>query len=1150
MGLFVNILSKSSTLSVVASALRENKTPISISGCADIHKAHITAAVLSMCGGKNLLLCKNERIGRQVCSDINAFCGKDTAVFYPERDMCFSLSQVSSREYEQERLSALYKLYTGQSNLLVAPVSAALEYCVSPSLFESGCLTLNSGGTVSIDELTTALVSGGFVRRAQIDGVGQFSIRGGIIDIFCPSYKNPVRIELWDDEIDSISPFDLDTQRREEPISSFTLTPARETLFDKSLLLQKLKKIALKNDNTTLKSDINLIENSLDVCLDKYLPLSESKANIFDYIDSNIFVCEISDLVEGAKTFIERITMQSEDLVSSGELVKNSGDFVLSIDELISKICSLPSLLMDTFSRNFPLITPQKFISFRASQSGLFTQKPSTLSEQLSRQLDDGYRVVIAVCSEHLAKILCSDLTKEGINALYVNSADDIVPEGKTVYVTCASFSACLEESEEKFSLISFSGEKQSHKVKKTKNKAAFDLSSVNVGDYVVHSAHGIGVYRGIQKLTVQGIIKDYIKIQYGGSDVLYVPVTQLDMVAKYIGASADDTIKLARLGSPTWINTKRRVSHAVRDMADELLKLYAKRHAQKGFAFSEDTDWQADFESRFPYTETPDQIRCIEEIKTDMQSQTPMDRVLCGDVGFGKTEVALRAAMKCVMDSKQCAILVPTTILAWQHYKTALSRFDSFPINIALLSGFRSTKEQNEIRRKLKTGEIDIVIGTHRLVQKDIEFKNLGLAIIDEEQRFGVAHKEKFKELYAGVDMLTLSATPIPRTLNMAMSGIRDISMIEMAPQDRFPVQTFVLEYNRRLLIDAIERELARGGQVYYLHNRIETIDKKAAALAAALPHARVAVAHGRLTSQELEKVWKRLVDHEIDILVCTTIIETGVDVANCNTMIIEDADRMGLSQLYQLRGRIGRSSRRAYAYFTFRPGKEITDIAAKRLSAIRDFTAFGSGFQIALRDLEIRGAGNILGAQQHGHMDAVGYDMYLKLLNNAISEMRGDETVSEEDDCTIDLPISAHIPNSYIDDNAQRIEIYRKIALIESDDDALDITDELIDRFGEPPREVGLLISVALLRNLCKKSGIISISKKTDFAVIEFKNPSLKILAETSAKFPRNVLLSNSKVPYLSVKISNEKDIMLTLTDIVEHINSCVQKERSENK
>ena len=1146
MAFFKNLLSKSRAYGELCDALYKNNTPISLSGVSDIHKAHIATALCEG-NGASLLICRNEVLGRQFCSDINALLGKNEAVFFPERDLCFDISETSSRDDEQERLSALCRILEGEAGLIVAPVSAAMQFCPLPDELRKSCFTLKAGDTVSIDELTEKLILGGYIRRAQIDGTGQFSVRGGIVDVFCPAHLTPYRIEFWGDDVDSISPFDLDTQRRGDGVDFLTITPARENLFDMPLLLSALKRDAEKTKSADIKAallkDIAFIESGVEACLDKFIPYSTLCGTIFDYVDNFVFAAEFSDIIESSKGFSDRLNLQISELLSE---IPRSDGFIISEGEFIDLVGKSKSVLMDSFSRNFPLIQPKKFITMRASQSGCFTQKPSSLTEQLSAQTKDGFSAIICTPTEHLADILCRDLNREGISAAVILPESDAQIVAGKVYVLSASLSASFEYPDEKVTVISFLSEAGRER-KKKKNKAVFDISSVSVGDYVVHSAHGIGIYKGIQKLEVQGIIKDYIKIQYGGSDVLYVPVTQLDMVAKYIGAAADDTIKLSRLGSAVWKNTKSRVSRAVRDMAAELTRLYAKRMQAKGFAFSEDSDWQADFEERFPYAETPDQIRCIDEIKKDMESQVPMDRILCGDVGFGKTEVALRAAMKCVMDSKQCAILVPTTILAWQHYKTALSRFDGFPINIALLSGFRSQKEQSEVLRKLARGEIDIVIGTHRLVQKDVVFKDLGLAIIDEEQRFGVAHKEKFKEMFTSVDMLTLSATPIPRTLNMAMSGIRDISMIEEAPLDRYPVQTFVLEYNRRLLLSAIERELARGGQVYYLHNRVESINAKAAAIAEAIPGCRVAVAHGKLTSQELEKVWKKLVDHEIDVLVCTTIIETGVDVSNCNTMIIEDADHMGLSQLYQLRGRIGRSSRRAYAYFTFRPGKEISDVASKRLSAIRDFTAFGSGFQIALRDLEIRGAGNMLGAQQHGHMDAVGYDMYLKLLNEAIAEERGEEIAPIDNECLIDLPISAHIPNSYIDDNVQRIEVYRRIAMIRNDDDAMDVTDELIDRFGEPTREVSLLIGVALLRNLSQNIGVSQITQKSDFVLIEFHNPDLRLLAAASSQFSKSVFLSAGKVPYLSVK-PNGKDLLSQLTDIVSFLNE--QKEAIKNE
>ncbi len=1145
MSLFTSLLNNGS-LSASINAAKSGISPISISAANDIHKAQIAAALLESESFSGIFICRNEIVGRSICRDINSFLGFEGAVFYPERDLAFSLLETSSREYEQERLSALCSFFEKKARLMVVPISAAMQFTISPAALKESRFKISVGESINENELLKALVLGGYIRRAQIDGVGQFSKRGGIIDIFCPSQKNPIRIELWGDEIDSISYFDIESQRRSESIFEIDITPARENLFNTESLINKLLDISekTKENQKSLKEnllcDIEKIKNlENEVCLDKYLPLADKKGSIFDFLnsDSHIFIADLNDLIETAKAANERLEMTIKDLILNSELSPKIIGHCFDSTDVFSKASKFRLMLLDVFLRSADVFSPKKYLSLNASQSGTFSSKPSTLPEQIKILLNDGYNVVICCPTEQSAKILKSDLFDGDITASIVSASDDVDGSINSVYITVSSFSASFEYSDEKLSVISILGEKEGAR-KKRKSKAVFDLSSVSIGDYVVHSSHGIGVYKGIQKLEVRGIIKDYIKIQYSGSDVLYVPVTQLDMVAKYIGASSDDKVKLNKLDSVAWKMTKRKISHAVRDMAKELISLYSKRLNAKGFAFSKDSDWQNDFESRFPYSETPDQTRCIAEIKKDMESSIPMERLLCGDVGFGKTEVALRAAMKCVMDSKQCAILVPTTILALQHYNTALSRFDSFPINIAMLSGFRSSKEQKEILKRLERGEIDIIIGTHRLVQNDVKFKDLGLAIIDEEQRFGVAHKEKFKEAFNSVDMLTLSATPIPRTLNMSMTGVRDISMIEEAPIDRYPVQTFVMEYNYRAVIEAIERELSRGGQVYYIHNKTESIDSKAAELSRALKGKTVAVAHGKMSSSELEKVWKRLIDGEIDVLVCTTIIETGVDVSNCNTLIIEDADNLGLSQLYQLRGRVGRSSRRAYAYFTFRGGKQLTEVASKRLSAIRDFTAFGSGFQIALRDLEIRGAGNMLGAQQHGHMDAVGYDMYLKLLNEAILEEKGEAPSKACEECLIDIKVSAHIPNSYIDDNTQRIEAYRKIALIKNDIDVMDVTDELIDRYGEPPAEVGLLIGVALLRNLSLKAGIVSISQKTDFAVIEFESPNLEVLSRTASQFKRELLLSVSPKPYLSLKIKDGDDILSKLNDIVSYM------------
>ena len=731
-----------------------------------------------------------------------------------------------------------------------------------------------------------------------------------------------------------------------------------------------------------------------------------------------------------------------------------------------------------------------------------------------------GFCCVVFAGTPRGAQALAEDL-RQDFSADLVQDVPAITP-GK-IYVLEGTLSAGMEYPQLKLAIISHAktGVSRTRAPKQKKGGHIKNLSDLNVGDYVVHVSHGIGIFEGIVKREIHGVVKDYIKIRYAGTDMLFVPVTQMDLVTKYIGGKEEGVVKLNKLNSAEWAKTRARVKKAVKDMADELIKLYAKREASKGYAFGQDTDWQNDFERRFPYDETDDQLRCIQEIKADMERPVPMDRLLCGDVGFGKTEVAIRAAFKCVMDGKQCAVLVPTTILAWQHYQTFRNRMEGFPVKVDILSRFRTPREQEQVLEELRRGQIDVIIGTHRLVQKDVKFKDLGLCIIDEEQRFGVKHKETFKEMRNNVDVLTLSATPIPRTLNMAMSGIRDMSTIEEAPQDRQPVQTYVMEHDWGILTQAMNKELRRGGQVFYLHNRVDTIDSCAATIQKLIPDATVVVAHGKMSEEQLSKVWKRLLDHEIDILVCTTIIETGVDVSNCNTLIIEDADRLGLSQLYQIRGRVGRSSRRAFAYLTVTKGKALTDVATKRLEAIREFTTFGSGFRIAMRDLEIRGAGNILGAQQHGHMEAVGYEMYLKMLSDAVAVAKGEKPDTQATECQVDIRIGAHIPEDYIESLPQRIDIYKKIASVENDQDALDITDELIDRFGDPPESVKGLIDVSLLRNKAASLGIKEISQRTDSLLFYPEVVDMEAASRLAANLKGRVMLNAGAKPYLAVRV-----------------------------
>ena len=856
--------------------------------------------------------------------------------------------------------------------------------------------------------------------------------------------------------------------------------------------------------------------------IDRYLPILYQPQTIFDYFEADAlaFLCEP---VSCKENFANAMAQHHEDvkmLMEQGILFRGCSVYYDDFTELCRKFCRCQSVMMDTFTRSLSDVPVRELVQLSASQLSTWSGEYAILKDDIEDYMKTGFCCVIFAGTPRGAQALTEDLQKD-FSVQLVRDVPSIDP-GR-IYVLEGTLSAGMEYPQLKLAVISHAKTGSSRKKPaKAKKGGIKNISDLNVGDYVVHVSHGIGIFEGIVKRDIHGVVKDYIKIRYAGSDMLFVPVTQLDLVTKYIGGKEDSVVKLNKLNSAEWAKTRARVKKAVKDMADELIKLYAKREAAQGYDFGPDTDWQNDFERRFPYDETDDQLRCIREIKDDMEKPSPMDRLLCGDVGFGKTEVAIRAAFKCVMDGKQCAVLVPTTILAWQHYQTFRKRMEGFPVKVDILSRFRTPREQEQVLEELRRGQVDIVVGTHRLVQKDVKFKDLGLCIIDEEQRFGVKHKESFKEMRNNVDVLTLSATPIPRTLNMAMSGIRDMSTIEEAPQDRQPVQTYVMEHDWGILVQAISKELRRGGQVFYLHNRVDTIDRCAATIQQFLPDATVVVAHGKMSEEQLSKVWKRLLDHEIDILVCTTIIETGVDVSNCNTLIIEDADRLGLSQLYQIRGRVGRSSRRAFAYLTVTKGKALTDVATKRLEAIREFTTFGSGFRIAMRDLEIRGAGNILGAQQHGHMEAVGYEMYLKMLSEAVAVAKGEKPEVQNTECLVDIRIGAHIPEDYIESLPQRIDIYKKIASVENEKDASDIIDELIDRFGTPPEAVKGLVDVSLLRNMAAGLGIREISQRTDSLLFYPETVDMQAASRLAAGLKGRVMLNAGAKPYLAVKVA----------------------------
>ncbi len=1117
----------------LSSIIEKKSLPAAICGLSHIHKALMLRTVAES-GKKIVYLCSDEGECARMAEDLKAM-GTETVLF-PFRDFTLNDVAVYSREYEHKRIGTLSRLLGGDFSVLLLSVDAAMQRTLPPEMLKRHTFSISVGESIDIKELISRLVAGGYTRSDIVEGAGQFAARGSIVDIFPPDRSAPVRLDFWGDELDKLSEIDIISQRSISDIECVKFPPAvevfceeRDALADGILSYMVKRKKLSEEAKARLFADIDMIKSGVLPPLDRYLELIFGNTSyVFDYIgDSLLFLSESLKVTERVRTYSWQIGEDIKQLFEEGLLSSGFDKLIMEPSELNSYLSDRGVIYLESFARSSYDTPLAALESFNMRQSSFWGGSVFTLLDDLSGIKKNSTYVVLAG-SEKGAEVLSRELNEGGIEATYLKDPEEI---GKGVSVLSGGLSAGFYLPSIDFTLIT-SGKgaqkKKKYRAARKDAKPYGSLEELQKGDYVVHVAHGIGVFDGIQSMSVQGIKKDYIKIKYLGADVLYVPVTQLDMVSKYIGPKEDSGVRLHKLGGSEWTKTRQRVKKAVKDMAKQLTLLYAKRMETKGYAFPKDDDLQSDFESRFQYEETDDQLRCSREIKGDMQRAVPMDRLLCGDVGFGKTEVALRAAFKCVADGKQCAILVPTTILAFQHYNTALERMGTLPINVEMISRFRTKKQQTEILKRLEIGDLDILVGTHRLIGKDVRFRDLGLVIIDEEQRFGVEQKEKLKELYPAVDVLTLSATPIPRTLNMAMSGLRDMSVIEEAPGDRHPVQTYVLEQDNGILVDAISRELRRGGQVYYLHNKVESIEACAVRLQSQLPEAKIAVAHGKMDEATLSRVWQRLLEHDIDVLVCTTIIETGVDVPNANTLIIEDADRMGLSQLHQLRGRVGRSPRRAYAYLCFKRGKALSDVATKRLNAVREYTEFGSGFKIAMRDLEIRGAGNILGGEQHGHMESVGYDMYLKLLSDAISEEKGEAPKPKKEECLVDISVPAHIPEDYIESLSARLGVYRRIADIKSEEDKADVIDELIDRFGEPPKSVLALMQIALIRTRAAVLGITEITQRERSILIYVKTIASESVAKICSEMRGRAMLSAGAKPYVAVRLDHEKDLM----------------------
>lgn len=1102
MELLCKALQKLPAFAALMQAQEHNQT-VAISGGGRINQSHLIASYHFLTGRPIVAICQDDMSAQRVAAELEAFLGRPVA-HLPTRDMTFYDSTGVSRGWEQKRLRQLYALTAGQTPVLVLSYEAAALRTIPRDTLFSATITLRLGGQYDLKQLAERLINAGYTRCSLVEGVGQFAIRGGILDVFSPDSDHPVRAEFFGDELDAMGYFDPITQRRTDNTDELLLLPVCETqphlhpggteglCQDLKSLIARLQRRKRPNTDLlrTLEQDLERLQNQLPLtAADRYMaliyPAFACAANYFP-AESTVFFCDHGNLHRAANQRTQELGMQLDSLLQSGTVFGELCEFSRQWEDFCGDLQGKMVVFLDAFlSAAYPeALPPKQLLDFTAKQLPSYGGNLETAVSDLGFYQRHDYATLVLCGNHRRAEILAGMLREKNISAFLAFPARHLPQPGQILLVD-GNIPNGMEYPELKFAVLT-EGQLAARPVKKrispkkaTNRQKLNSFTDLSPGDLIVHEYHGIGRYVGMEQMKMDGVVKDYVKIAYHGTDTLYVPATQLDLISKYIGSGEATTVKLNKLSGDAWRKTKARAKAAAKDMAAGLIRLYAERKRCQGYAFAADSPWQAEFEDSFPYVETEDQLRCIAEIKSDMESPTPMDRLLCGDVGFGKTEVALRAAMKAVLDGKQVAILVPTTVLAQQHYVTCVNRFRGYPVNIDVLSRFRTPAQLKKTVADIRCGTVDLVIGTHKLLQKDIAFKDLGLLIVDEEQRFGVTHKERLKELSRGVDVLTLSATPIPRTLNMALSGIRDMSTIEEPPQDRYPVQTFVMEHADPVLTDAMRREIERGGQVYYLHNRVETIDECAAKIQRQLPDVRIGIAHGQMNEEQLSDVMQDMADGAVQILVCTTIIETGIDIPNVNTLIIEDADRLGLAQLHQIRGRVGRSNRHAFAYLTFRRGKVLSEIAEKRLGAIRDFAEFGSGFKIAMRDLEIRGAGNLLGAEQSGHMISVGYDLYLKLLEDAVLEERGD-TRPKEVACTADLSINANISKSYVASGEQRMDLYRRMAGIRNSEDADELLDEIVDRYGDPPKGVMNLIAIALLRASAAAADICDISQK----------------------------------------------------------------------
>lgn len=1106
---FIEPLQEWKDFETINQQLPKLKGTIQITGCMDAGKPHLIYG-MGQRSYSRFVVTFDEQKAKDLLEDYRLF--DSDALYFPAKDVLFYQSDLRGNALTRERIRVLQALtaqrQTKKPLTVITTFDALMNRMVRPELFEKAAVSFEAGQEIDGEQLKKELVRMGYRRDYQAMSPGEFAVRGGIIDIFPLTEEQPYRLELWGDEIDSIRMFDPESQRslEEADVDSFTLYPANEWVLSDEEIQDGLKRIK-KEAKTLIKSFrdnqkneeaarigkmVDALEEEVNEfggvsALDSFLPyFSPDQMSLLDYIDAEhtlIFLDEPARLMEHALATELEYTESMKQRLEKGYILSGQADVLDSGTSTMARLQSFPCIALSTLELKVKHLEFKQTYDFSSRMIGAYNNQFEVLIKDLKRYKKNKFKIILLSGSRTRAKRLAEDLTAEELNCFYTEDDDHDLLPGQ-IMVRYGKVRRGYEYPTLHFAVITESDifgaeKKKKKKYKRFEGEHIHSFAELHIGDYVVHENYGLGIYRGIEKVEIDHNVRDYIKIEYAKGSNLYVLATQLELIQKYASADAKKP-KLNTLGGGEWNKTRSKVKGAVQEVAKELVELYAARQQKEGYVYGPDTVWQHEFEEMFPFEETEDQVQAIEETKRDMESTKIMDRLICGDVGYGKTEVAIRAAFKAVQEGKQVAVLCPTTILAQQHYNTFAQRMKDFPITVDLLCRFRTSAQQKHTIHELKRGMVDIIIGTHRLLSKDVEYKDLGLLIIDEEQRFGVTHKEKIKQMKKNIDVLTLTATPIPRTLHMSMIGIRDMSVLEEPPIDRLPIQTYVMEYNEELVREAIARELARDGQVYYVFNRVNQIVDVTNKIQQLCPDATVAFAHGQMKEAELENIMYQFINGEIDVLVSTTIIETGLDISNVNTMIIQDADNMGLSQLYQLRGRVGRSNRTAYAFFMYKRDKMLKEVAEKRLAAIKEFTDLGSGFKIAMRDLEIRGAGNLLGAQQHGHMEAVGYDLYCKMLNEAVKAQKGELKEEEQFDTSIDIEVNAYIPPSYISNEFQKLDIYKRIAGILTEKEGDDMLDELIDRFGEPPKSVLTLLSIARLKSKAHALFLTEITQK----------------------------------------------------------------------